>query len=147
MQIPSEDDFKSASATMTRNHFKALLDLMNRLPGIPAFTRMREGFISERDISFSMYAEHPIVDEFRQEAYRLGIVVSFDWSAWNEGKVLLADRSSGFTHLDLETLCKLVTVIIRQDRFCEGSLASQFEDGTVGRILAGMEAWFERKQA
>ncbi len=147
MQIPSEDDFKSAAATMTRDDFKGLLALIKRIPGITEFTRIRDGFESGRGVSFPMYAEHPIVDEFRQEAYRLGIVVNFDWTAWNEGKVLLADRSSDFTRLDLGTLCKLVTVIIRQDRFCEGSLASQFEDGTVGRILAGMEAWFERKQA
>jgi len=147
MQIPSEDDFKVASAAMTSDDFNALLALIKRIPGITEFTWIRDGFERERGVSFPMYTEHPIVDEFRQEAYRLGIVVSFDWPAWKEGKVLLADRSSDFTRLDLETLCKLVTVIIRQDRFCEGSLASQFEDGTVGRILAGIEAWFERKQA
>lgn len=146
MQIPSEDEFRAIAAVMTRNDFKELLALMKCIPGIAEFTRMREGLKSERGVSFPLYDEQPIVDEFRQEAYRLGIVVNFDWPAWNEGKVLLADRTSDFTRLDLETLCKLVTVIIRNDRFCEGFLASQFEDGTVGRILAGIEAWFEQKK-
>jgi len=145
-KLPVEDDFRTIVAAMTRDDFKWLLAFVERLPGIPAFALIRDGFEGEHGVSFPMYDEHPIVEGFRQEAYRIGIVVNFNWPDWNEGKALLEDSASDFTQLDLETLCKLVTVIIRNDRFCEGYLVSQFENGTICRILAAMETWFARKK-
>lgn len=50
-------------------------------------------------------------------------------------------RNEGFDFdtIDLPTTCKLITAIVRNDRFCEGALDSAFESGFMLRILKSME--------
>lgn len=44
-----------------------------------------------------------------------------------------------FDSLDLVTKCKLITAIVRSDRFSEGALVSAFNSGVVLRILKSIE--------
>lgn len=63
-----------------------------------------------------------------------GWVVPFDWPSWlPEAKRLV--EPGGVEGADVETLQRLLTTIVRQDRFVEGNLASAFESGLVVRIL------------
>ena len=41
--------------------------------------------------------------------------------------------------LDLPTKCKLITAIVRNNRFCDGVLVSAFESGLILRILKSIE--------
>jgi len=73
---------------------------------------------------------------FQQMAYDLDLVLRFDWMNWaggEEGCNLLADPSAVET-ADLDQLRKLLTVFIRQDRFCEGALAQAFDRGFITAI-------------
>ncbi|REJ83156.1 MAG: hypothetical protein DWQ44_00110 [Bacteroidetes bacterium] len=77
-----------------------------------------------------------IVQRFCQTMYELRLVPSFDWPSWTEGKRILdAEETDKFSSLDSVTLCKLLTVIIRSDRFCEGTLNLFFSRGIVLAIL------------
>jgi hypothetical protein len=40
------------------------------------------------------------------------------------------------------TLCKLLTAIVRSDRFVEGNLIAFFENSTILKILRGLEKHF-----
>ncbi|RMH64436.1 MAG: hypothetical protein D6677_04715 [Calditrichaeota bacterium] len=59
--------------------------------------------------------------------------------SWKEGTKIVSDASFDFDTLDLITKCKLITYIVRQDRFNEGFLVSQFESGLMLKILKSLE--------
>lgn len=48
-------------------------------------------------------------------------------------------EANHFANLDLLTLRKLLTAIIRNDRFCEGALLSALESGTIQKIIRPMQ--------
>jgi len=66
--------------------------------------------------------------------------VVFDWMNWDEGEAILHQyKTFDFKQLKVISLCKLLTAIIRSDRFCEGSLVSSFKNGTILKILTAMQ--------
>jgi len=70
--------------------------------------------------------------------YRRGVLVAFDWPAWStEGQRLLA---AGVDGLDQRTLRRLLTMLVRADRFTTGTLLGAFADGTLPELLAALVA-------
>ena len=67
------------------------------------------------------------------------IIISFDWGAWEEGRELTSNDEFDFDTLDIPEKCKLITAIVRNDRFCDGALVSAFESGLISRILKSIE--------
>lgn len=63
----------------------------------------------------------------------------FDWASWEEGKKILEDPGFDYDNLDVVTLCKLLTVIIRADRFNDGYLISCFDKGIMLKIITALE--------
>jgi len=63
----------------------------------------------------------------------------FDWGAWSEGKDILFNGNFDYNTLDTITLCKLLTTLIRADRFNEGFLISCFQNGIVLKIIIALE--------
>ena len=61
----------------------------------------------------------------------------FDWGAWmNSLQALrLRDDPAALESATPDQLQNLLTVVIRQDRFVEGALATGFESGLLVRIL------------
>ena len=88
--------------------------------------------------SFPYYVVAPVVEKFTQTLYKLKLVIDFDWPGWKEGWGLIEEKQN-FEECDIESLFKLLTLIIRHDRFSEGFLVSCFKDGTVLRILEVLE--------
>ena len=75
------------------------------------------------------------VGEFLDLAYSDEWVISgFDWPSWDEGRDIAGDPER-ISQCDLETIRKLITAIVRNDRFCEGALASAWRGGTIKAIL------------
>lgn len=81
----------------------------------------------------------PIVKRFLDMVYSIPIIISFDWGSWEEGEKIASNVNSDFDRLDIFTKCKLITAIVRNDRFCEGALVSAFESGLILRILKSIE--------
>lgn len=52
---------------------------------------------------------------------------------------MAGDESFDFDSADLIKKCKLITAIVRNDRFCEGALVSAFESGLILKILKSIE--------
>jgi hypothetical protein len=46
----------------------------------------------------------------------------FDWGSWLQGSTMLSDKDFDFDSIDLVAKCKLITAIVRSDRFCEGPM-------------------------
>ena len=81
---------------------------------------------------------HPEVDRFVELAYEDGWVrTDFRWVDWcetNEARTL-RDDPEVLASATPDQLAKLITVVVRQERFYEGSLAGAFEDGLVLAIV------------
>jgi hypothetical protein len=79
---------------------------------------------------------------FVQAAYDFGWVLpSFDWSAWKDTPeaMRLRDDPDALAAASAEQRTRLVTVLIRQNRFVEGGLASAFDSGLLTAIVARAE--------
>lgn len=75
------------------------------------------------------------VGDFVDLVYRTGWVdMSFDWTAWEEGKTFLADQDR-IARATPDQLQKLITSIARMDRLSEGYLDGRLEDGTLQAIV------------
>lgn len=78
----------------------------------------------------------PLIRKFVELWYDKDLVVPFDWSKWDEGRKWYADTSDQkYKTLDQEKALKLLTAVIRNDRFNEGALLRAFEDGEFPKII------------
>jgi hypothetical protein len=61
----------------------------------------------------------------------------FDWPAWKETEeaAALRDRPEVLAEASADQLASLLTVLVRQDRFVEGSLGAAFDNGLLLRIV------------
>ena len=64
-------------------------------------------------------------------------MLDFDWGTWKQTPeaISLRDDAQVLARATPEQLSRLLTVCIRQDRFCEGALEGAFESGLLTRIL------------
>ncbi len=80
---------------------------------------------------------------FVQAAYDNNWVVgSFDWPSWSgsEEAESLRDDESVLAKATPEQIARLLTVVIRQDRFCDGALLDAFNSGLILRIVGRIDA-------
>lgn len=88
--------------------------------------------------SISDTSYHPEVDRFVALAYEDGWVrADFDWGAWSataEARTL-RDDPVALASATPDQLAKLITVLVRQERFSEGALLAAFEVGLVLGIV------------
>lgn len=75
---------------------------------------------------------------FLEAAHDNGWVVGhFDWTSWadtNEARRLISDEAD-LAEATSDQLAQLLTVLIRQDRFADGSLLAAFNGGLILRIV------------
>jgi hypothetical protein len=89
----------------------------------------------EQTTNFGEDSFSPVIFKFLDLCYRLHLVIDFNWPDWNEGRALTSPNNPALRTIDLLTACKLLTAIIRNDRFCEGALSAAFEEGLIRKIL------------
>ena len=102
--------------------------------------------ISEPDqdgvMQMPWYDYSPDALRFMAEVSGAGFVQPFDWMAWMaapEARALTADPTRVAT-VDGEDLRRLLTAIIRGDRFMEGNVAAAFESGMLLAIARRAQA-------
>lgn len=85
--------------------------------------------------------------EFVAALYESGWVLpGFDWPTWKdsaEARTLLA-QPDAIAAAGPHELAKLLTTIVRQERFCEGTLAASHESGLILAILRRARALSEQ---
>ena len=84
------------------------------------------------------YTLNETAEAFIQSAYDLGWVVDgFDWMVWAqtpEGRALHDDREA-LANATPDQLARLLTAVIRMDRFSDGALADSYDSGLITAIL------------
>ena len=75
------------------------------------------------------------LSKFVALCYEMGLVIDFDWMHWKEGATYLKDNSKKVVEADLETVVKLITSHIRNDRFDEDWLEDLLDNGHLTALL------------
>ena len=89
-------------------------------------------------VTMPYYSLSGTAASFINTAYATDWVRSdFDWPSWSktDEALRLRDDPSALAAANPKQLAQLLTVIIRVDRFSEGSLAAAYESGLLTRIL------------
>jgi hypothetical protein len=123
-----------------KEQWERFFDLVDRLEKTEVFGHTGE-WKEDEDGTIEIphtYASE-IVEEFRTLYYEMELHVPFDWSTWEEGKQIISDPETDFSQLDLLTLLKLLTAVLRSDHFSEGVLVEYFENGVMGKILKALK--------
>ncbi len=89
--------------------------------------------------TFPYWEEGDVVSKFFEIVYSMPIIIKFEWSSWDEGRRIANDLNFDYDTIDIPTKCKLITAIVRNDRFCEGALVSAFESGFILKILKAIK--------
>ena len=80
-----------------------------------------------------------IASKFHKICYEMPIVIAFDWEKFDEGRKIASDSNFDYDTIDIPTKCKILTAIIRNDRFCDGALVGAFDSGLILKILRSIE--------
>lgn len=86
--------------------------------------------------------EHEV--DFIQCIYDLNIVINFDWMNWNEGKAIFDSPDFDISKCSVVDLCKFMTVFTRNDRFSQGFLTSEIENGKVLKVIKRLQFLVEK---
>lgn len=141
----TEENYKESITALSTKDWKVLFDLIPEIEKTLEFGKMH---IAEANADgtkqFPHWQEAPVVSKFRNAVYEIPIIINFDWSSWDEGAQMASDKDFNFDNIDIPTKCKLITAIIRNDRFCEGALLSAFESGLILRIVKSLLKSFSK---
>ena len=82
--------------------------------------------------------EHESIGRFVELVYEDDWVIGFDWSRWDEGREIASDITR-VANADMLTIRKLITALVRNERFCEGALQDAYEQGLIAAIIRRIE--------
>jgi Family of unknown function (DUF6508) len=135
----SLEDFPQHLQSLKKEDWSKLFSILDEITTDTHFGEMiSPETLPDGTNQFPYYAWAPVVSRFVEVVYELEIIVHFNWSSWQEGKALLENPKTNYDRLDNVTLCKLLTVIVRADRFSEGTLVGSFENGVIQKIIKGI---------
>jgi hypothetical protein len=103
------------------------------------------GKVQESQKKAGAYLEFPHwiytskIADFNKMVYEMNIVIGFDWLEWKEGQAMLKDPNQDYAQVDSITLCKLITLIVRGERFYEGYMNNCFENGSILKIVTALK--------
>lgn len=79
------------------------------------------------------------VHRFIETVIAMDLILSFGRIEWRDGVRILNNPDTNFDEFDLIELCKLLTIVVRNDRFTEGYLLRCFNKGIVLKLLKNLE--------
>jgi hypothetical protein len=142
MNILKPENYIDKINSYTKQDWKPILDLIPEIEKVEKFgkiSKRAEKLIERGIIDMHPYVEYKIVEEFRQVCYAVPIIIDFDWDSWEEGREIVSDNDFDYDSIDIPTKCKIITAIVRNDRFCDGVLISYFESGVMLKVLKSIE--------
>jgi hypothetical protein len=135
-----QKNFTSHLNTLQPHDWDKLFALLPEIQQTAKFGTLEGGEPNENGVAhMPFWKSAQVVGDFVRVFYDLDLGVDFDWTSWTEGERMLNDESYDYTTLDTITLCKLLTAIIRADRFDDGYLIVNFENGVVPKIIRAIQ--------
>ena len=81
--------------------------------------------------------------ELHEALYDAGLIVQFDWMEWTDQAQQYVNRPELIEDADFDTICRLLTTHVRNDRFCDGHLSTMSLSGHVSALLQRLKALIE----
>jgi hypothetical protein len=136
----NEDNYIEIINSYDRGHWQPLLDLIPVIESTEIFEDIPDNDKVDSEI-FQMPSliRSSLAMKFSSLVYKLGIIISFDWPHWDEGRAIANKEDFDFDLIDIPTKCKLITAVVRNDRFCDGALIGAFETGFILKILQSIK--------
>ena len=123
---------------LSEQNWNKLFDLISQIEQTKTFGEVVVDQEVESGVKQFPYVNYSsLVHEFYKIVYDLKLVVVFNWMDWTEGKEIIDKQA--YEGQNIITLCKLLTTIIRADRFSDGYLLSAFKHGDILAILKEMK--------
>jgi len=141
MQVLKPENYIERINSYSEQDWKPLLGLIHEIKRIEKFGDNTEAMklLEQGIIDMNPYVEHEIVEEFRQVCYTIPIMIDFNWGSWDEGREIVSDDNFDYDTIDIPTKCKIITAIVRNDRFCSGRLVEAFETGMMLKVLKSIQ--------
>jgi len=135
------ENFQNQLESLSHDEWKKLFSLISEIEGSDKFGELAGGKeVMERVTEMPYWDQAQITQKFVKTMSDLGLVLNFDWMDWSEGREMLQNKGQEYEALDTVTLCKLLTTIIRGDRFNDGLLILNFENGNVLKIIRALKS-------
>lgn len=131
-----ENNYIETISSYSEEDWQPLLHLIPEIEATEEFGEVTGGDEIEKGVfTFPHISESAVVFKFHEIVYGMPIMISFDWTSWDGGRIIVDDDSFDYNSIDIPTKCKIITAIVRNDRFCEGALVEAFESGLILKIL------------
>ncbi|MCF8234038.1 MAG: DUF6508 domain-containing protein [Bacteroidales bacterium] len=139
MEILTEDNYYERITGLSKADWQPLLDLIPEVENASSFCTVHEGLEEDVIYLYPTFDESDVVLRFREIVQDLPLIIDFNWGGWDEGKRMVGDENFNYDTIDIPTKCKIITAIVRNDRFCSGRLVSAFEDGLMLKVLKSIK--------
>ncbi len=138
--ILKEDNYQEKINSFSELEWKPLIEFIPIVENTKKFGELNGGEkIGNNVFTIPYWNQEEIVSQFIEIVYKIPIIIDFNWGAWDEGRKITREENFDFDAIDIPTKCKLITAIIRNDRFCDGVLVSAFESGLILKILKSIK--------
>jgi hypothetical protein len=88
------------------------------------------------------YGSPSSVFVFESKLYDMGIIFSFPWMDWEEGKSKLFDPGFDLSSCTMLETSMFLTVTFRSERFCDGHILCEWKAGKIPALVAGLKKSF-----
>ena len=117
-----------------------MLDLIPEIENTAKYDEWIGGFENEDGSIQAVHCyEELVVLKFHRVVYKMPIIINFEWSSWELGEKIENDYDFDFDTIDIPTICKYITRIVKSDRYCEVNLVFAFESGRILKILKSIK--------
>jgi hypothetical protein len=117
-----------------------LFELIPEIEATEQFGEMVGGeMLEDGTVKLPYFEPAEIVSVFAEVVISLDMVPDWNWVEWEDGDDILCNEDQDYEKLRIVILCQLLILIVRADEFDEGFMVSNFEDGTVLKILKALQ--------
>ncbi|NWJ51111.1 MAG: hypothetical protein HXX14_09605 [Bacteroidetes bacterium] len=117
-----------------------LFELIPEIEATEQFGEMVGGeMLEDGTVKLPYFEPAEIVSVFAEVVISLDLVPGWNWVEWEDGDDILCNEDQDYEKLRVVILCQLLILIVRADEFDEGFMVSNFEDGTVLKILKALQ--------
>ena len=78
------------------------------------------------------------LEEFSSACYADGMLEAFDWIEWRDQGHVLLETPGAMERAGFDELRRVLTMLLRQERFADGTVAHAVEQGWIHRVLHRM---------
>lgn len=123
---------------LSKDACKNLIEINIKIQAHKGAWGMLRGSEKEADGTIQMpyWERDSLISDFVKFMYDKKLVPDFDWGQWTKGREwYLQAGEDKFNSLDTEMALKLLTAVMRNDRFNDGALVHAFESGDFPKII------------